>query len=410
MKKGTVLFVVMAFLAAFSSAAGQPLEKYPTNTSLGYKGVVMANFDPADAADEVVADFGAIGLWYYNDGNWTQLSGLDPEGIIAARTKDPLDDELVADFGAIGLWYWDGLDWTQLSGVNAEGLIAVDDDGGGTDEIQVDFGALGVWRFQFDDWAWLQYSGLNPVNGFKADLAPAGREECVWNFPTAGMWAISANGSGGADFRQLTGAYTAEGNFASARFIDAAGPEDIVADLGPLGLWLCQGTDGSWVQISAMDAKRVKEVDFQGDGVYELLAEDSAGGLFWGKWNGTGMAWTLITGPGVGGFEIGPGWCEVSDARPYDDGDEEVIIPLKVGGAYRFDYSENSTLELWINAYYFINYLVRGDYYGMGRNSTFAYIFGANSYEPGLWLYEGDSNPDHWGWAKISPYVPDGMY
>ncbi len=233
----------------------------------------------------------------------------------------------MADFGATGVWYWDGLAWLQLSGVNPEGMIALDDDGGGTDEIQVDFGTIGVWRFQFDDGAWIQYSGLNPVNGFRADLAPAGKEEGVWNFATAGMWSMNENASGGIEYRQLSGTYTAEGNFASAHFIDSTGPEDVVADFGSLGLWLCKGSDGSWVQISSMNAKRIMDVKFT-EPEHKLVVEDSAGGLYWGVWNGAGMSWSPITSPGIVGIVTGSNWCESFDLYAWDSGDEEVLIPL----------------------------------------------------------------------------------
>ena len=422
MKKRSLVIALIAFLGGVGSSyaqimpgdylgplGGGDVANYPTNSSLGYKGVVMANFDPADAADELVADFGAIGLWYFNDGAWTQLSGLNVEAVISACTKDPSDDELVADFGATGVWYWDGLAWLQLSGVNPEGMIALDDDGGGTDELQVDFGTIGVWRFQFDDGAWIQYSGLNPVNGFRADLAPAGKEEGVWNFATAGMWSMNENASGGIEYKQLSGAYTTEGNFASAHFIDSTGPEDIVADFGSLGLWLCKGSDGSWVQISSMNAKRIMDVKFT-EPENKLVVEDSAGGLYWAVWNGTGMSWSPIISPGIVGIVTGSNWCEAFDLYAWDSGDEEVLIPLATGGAYLFDYSLNYNLKEFMNSYYIVNFAVKGDYYGKGRDSTLATVFGSSSYEPGLWLHENESNPVHWGWIKISAHIPDGMY
>lgn len=412
MKKRILIPALAAALAVFSFGPtplrGQDEGSYPTNTSLGYKGVVMANFDSADASDEVIADFGSLGLWYYNNDIWTQLSGLNPEGIISALTKDLADEELVADFGATGLWYWGKSGWSQLSGVNADGLFAVDDDGDGKDEIQVDFGTRGVWRYDFDSMAWTQYSGLNPTYGVKTDLAPAGVQEGVWNFPTGGMWAMWTNAAGKAAYRQLSSTYTAEPAMVSAHFISSTGPEDLVADFGSLGLWLCQGSDGSWVKISSTNARRVKDVKFV-DPESRLLLEDSAGALYWGGWNGTGMTWTAIVNPGTGGFEIGPGWCESFDLYDWDSGDEEVLIPVKNVGAYLYDYSNNNDLKLFINSFYVVNLAVRGDYYGKGRDSTLAVVFGSTSYEPGLWLHEDESNPGHWGWAKISPYVPDGI-
>lgn len=60
-------------------------------------------------------------------------------------------DEIVADFGALGLWRWKhGVypgTWLQISGANAGGALAVDDDCDGGQELQVDFGSLGLWRY-----------------------------------------------------------------------------------------------------------------------------------------------------------------------------------------------------------------------------------------------------------------------
>jgi len=418
-KRFGIMVLAISLVATFAAAqmpgdylgplGGGDVANYPTNTSLGYKGVVMANFDPADAADEIAADFGSLGLWYFNDGVWVQLSGINPEGLISARTKDPGAEELVADFGPIGLWYWDGLGWLQLSGVNPEGLIAVDDDGGGTDEIQVDFGAVGLWRYQFDAETWTQYSGLNPTKGLRTDLAPAGIEEGTWIFETAGIWSLWTTPGGGVGFRQLSGTFSNEDGFASGHFIDSTGAEDLVADFGASGLWLCKGADASWVQISGLNVKRVREVKFS-EPEERLVIDDGAGQLFWGEWNGSGMTWNPIVGPAITSILTGPNWCEPFDLYAWDDGDEEVLIPLAAGGAYLFDYSLNRNLKEFINSYYLVNFAVKGDYYGTGRDSTLAVVFGASSFEPGLWLHENESNPAHWGWLKISAAIPDGMY
>ncbi len=376
----------------------------PTNTSLGYKGVVMANIDSADAADELYADFGASGLWYYNNGAWTQVSGLNPQGMISVTAISATDDELIVDFGATGLWYADqGIYWSQLSGANADGMFATDDDNDGKDEIQVDFGTLGVWHFDPDTWAWIQFSGLNPYKGLRMDYWTAGYEEGVWNFPTVGMWLMYTNTTGSTIwYEQLTGTVTAADDHASANFVNDTGAEDLVADFEDLGLWLYKSDRTGWVQVSTMWANRVKEVKFMGTSDYELLAEDlDTGILHWGNWNGTGMTWTQITATAQG-----PGWCETCDWDGIAAGEsEEVFIHINAGGMYRYDFDSDSLTSV-LNTLYSVHFAVRGDPYGVGYDSTVALAMTATGGgTPGLYLYDAAH-----GYEIISGLVPDGTY
>jgi hypothetical protein len=378
--------------------------KYPTNADLGYKGVVMANFDSSDANDELFADFGSLGLWFYNNGSWTQVSGVNPDKMIAVTGINIADDELVVDFGSLGLWYWDW-GWSQISGVNPTGMFGTDDDGDGADEIQVDFGSLGVWHFDPDTWSWKQLSNLNPYYGLRMDYWTPGYQEGVWNFPTYGMWNMFMQGTS-VHYQQLTGTVTSEDDFASADFgVTTTGAEDLVADFASLGLWLYKGDRSGWVQISTMNCNRIKEVKFVGGQDYELLAEENGTRyLYWGNWNGSSFTWIRI-GSYDSTAPIGPGFCETFDKDGTDSGDEEVVIPRSTGGADLFDYSAGSTLTLFINTPYFVNFMVKGDYYGVGRDSTMAFVFSASSPQPGLWLYETSH-----GITKISSSVPDGIY
>ena len=390
------------------SIPDKDVANYPTNSSLGYKGVVMANFNAADANDELYADFGSTGLWYYNNGNWTQVSGLNPEGMISATMVNTIDDELIVDFGATGLWLHDGgTTWIQLSGVNAQGMFAVDDDLDGVQEIQVDFGTIGIWRNDAGGpSSWEQYSGLNPYYGLKTNYGNIALDEGTWTFDSVGMWALYQ--SGGSNFyRQLTGTVTYEDDFASADFT-SLGSEDIVADFASLGLWLWKSNSSGWVQISPMSANRVKEVKFVGGSQdYELLAEDNAGGLYWGNWNGSTFVWTLITNTDIGPSSA---FCETFDYDGTDSGDEEVIIPWTAGGAVMFDYSAGSSQTAFINTGYFVKFVVKGDYYNRGHDSTLAVAFTSASGQPGLWLFEKDSGGSEGGWHLLSSVVPDGVY
>jgi len=50
---------------------GEDSIHYPTNSSLSYRGVVMANLNMADAADEIAVDFGSSG-----SGSMTTARGI----------------------------------------------------------------------------------------------------------------------------------------------------------------------------------------------------------------------------------------------------------------------------------------------------------------------------------------------
>ena len=329
--------------------------------------------------------------------------------MIAATLGSAVDDELIVDFGALGLWRWDynGYpgNWAQWSGVNPWAMFATDDDEDGIDEVHVDFDTMGVWRL--DEPAWTQLSVLIPYNGLRMDAWDYGYEEGAWSFPTYGVWNIYWVGV--PIYEQLTGTVNGNDDHASAQFTSTAGAEDLVMDFSTLGIWLYKEDGSGWVQVSTMNPNRVKEVKFYGgqDYEYELLVEDNLGGLYWGDWNGGGMNWTLITAD-----DIGPGsaWCETFDYDGTDGGEEEVIIPWTSGGASIFNYSAGSSLTPFLVNSYYVNFMVKGDYYGRGRDSTMAFVMGASSPMPGVWLYEKDSGGALTGWYQISTYVPDGLY
>jgi hypothetical protein len=376
---------------------------YPTNNSLGYKGIVMANLHADTADDEIAVDFGSLGLWIYDSGSWYQISGVNPEGMIAATLGSASDDELIVDFGSLGLWRWDynGYpgNWAQWSGVNPRAMFATDDDADGIDEVHVDFNTLGVWRLDEPDWTHL--SGLTPINGLRMDAWDYGYEEGVWSFPTFGVWNIYLWGSS-PFYEQLTGTVNGNDDHASAQFTSTAGAEDLVMDFGTLGIWLYKEDGSGWVQVSSMDPNRLKEVKFYGglDYEYELLVEDNAGGLYWGDWNGGGMNWTLITTD-----PIGPGWCETFDKDGTDGGEEEVAIPLISGGAKIYDYSAG-TLSNFVSPSYFVNFMVKGDLYEHGFDCTIVFVFGPGSVQSGVYVYDAKSGTQ----GFISYNVPDGIY
>ena len=133
-----------------------------------------------------VGDFGAVGLWLWNAGAWTQLSGVNADYVAAGTWAG--GQFLIGDFGATGLWQWKGA-WTQLSGVNADFVITADTDNDGEDEVAGDFGAVGLWLA--DGGAWTQLSGTDAEFMVPADINADSRAEVAVDFSTTGLWLWS---------------------------------------------------------------------------------------------------------------------------------------------------------------------------------------------------------------------------
>jgi sugar lactone lactonase YvrE len=79
---------------------------------------------------ELVIDFGpGIGLWHrYHIGaseSWERISGLTTENIIATDLDSDGVDELVADFGAAGMWLYQRHQWTSVHGLDPNLITTV---------------------------------------------------------------------------------------------------------------------------------------------------------------------------------------------------------------------------------------------------------------------------------------------
>lgn len=390
-----------------SELASGDLGQYPYNTSLAYRGVIMANLNSLTAGDEIAVDFGPTGLWVYDSGVWHQISGVNPDGMIDVSVGNASDDELLVDFGAAGVWRWDMIvgtgsypgNWAQASGVDADGMFRVDDDNDGFSEAHVDFGALGVWRWE-DTASWTQISGLNPYVGLRMDTGAPAWEEGLWAFPSVGLWRIWMSGTTPA-YEQLTGTTTTADDHASANFDDSSTLDETVIDFGGLdfgglGLYLLNGA--SWTQLSALAPNWVAPVKFGGGADYELLVDfnDAAAVGLW-MWDYPGT-WTKIMDEDPDPLAF----CEPFDFDGTDGGDEEVAVALSGGGIRLYDYSAGTWGWIASNTTYHADFMVKGDYYGAGRDSTLAVAFDTGA-PAGLWLYNGGTG----SWVNISTALPD---
>ncbi len=381
----------------------RPAEKKPSrgpSAGLGYKGVVMADINPENSfKDEIVVDFGDLGIWIYEQMVWHQISGENPDWVQAAALDGSPGAEVVVDFGTRGLWRWarSGYpgDWRQVSGNDALWAVTLDDDGDGRQELHVNFGPdSGLWRYDEaagGDGSWMQVSNLAPAWGYRANASPSGKEEGCYLFPTTGVWTIHWSGNE-AVYRQLTGDVDSRGVFASADFIGSGGG-DLALDFGDKGIWLCQGQDLNWYQISAKIPFKMKTLR-SGPGGARLIIDFKDGrGLF--VWSVAGYPGRLMrfhhTDPDAG-------FCEPfdPDGRGEKTGEQELAIDFGKSGLWKYDFSRRTwTLLNTKNP----EFMVAGDYWNEGSQAALAVDFGTD----GLWLYEGRFG----GWFKISANSPD---
>ncbi len=372
----------------------------PTETGLGmYRGVVIGQFATGNPFGEIICDFGTAGVWAYGSSDWAQLSGVNPDWIIAATFGDTSDQELIGDFGAAGLWLWDynGYpgDWTMLSGLNASWAFAVDDDNDGRDEIYVNFGATGLWQYDHDGPIWRQASGLNAYHGLRMDTFAFGYEEGCFLFPSAGVWRIYTSGTL-FYINQLSGTVTTEDDHASASFTNGLA-EDLVMDFAGLGLWLL--TDQSqtdWRQISADSFDRIKTVKLDAGNVGLAMRSNTRSGLFY--WNctaglpGTETRLNALSPDAFGFVEPFSGtWA---------DGDEELAVDYGANGLWLYEQTGGAWTQLSGQN---PEFMVADDYWGDGEDTCLVADMGA----AGLWIYDGYF---HY-WTQISGVSPDnGTY
>lgn len=271
--------------------------------------------------DVIFADLGAAGVWEWADSVWTQLSGINAETLAVADTNSDGDSELVGDFGAAGLWLWWGSGWTQLSGVNADYVAVNDFDGNGSEEVVGDFAAIGLWVWDHDTWT--ELSGVNADYVTFGDFTDDGvYESLVGDFGATGLWKWTVTSWPPPDpvagtWTQLSGVNA--DYFMTANPFPAPG-EEIVGDFGPTGLWVW--TAGSWAILSGLNAEFFVWIDIDGDWVDELAVDFGALGL----WFWDAGAWSQISG-------VDPDYLMIADT----DGD----------GFYEL-VADFGTLGLWV--------------------------------------------------------------
>jgi hypothetical protein len=241
----------------------------------------------ADEHVTLTVDFGADGLWHYDE-TWSQLTTWDPGAAgIAGWTNglaadfdaaglwgcegqltgwDAGDDiegwsgGLAADFDSNGLWNHDGLRWTRLTTWNAEGMAWWS---GG---LAVDFGADGLWIYDGSDWSRLTTwdAGDGGMSAWSGGLAV--------DFDTEGLWSYDET-----SWSRLTAWDVGAGGMSGW----AGG---LAVDFDAEGLWSHDGA--RWTRLTTWDARDALN-GWQGS----LAVDFDADGL----WRYDGLAWSWLS-------------------------------------------------------------------------------------------------------------------
>lgn len=385
----------------FSSLAVQ----YPTNSSLGYKGVVMANVNSGNVwNDEVVVDFGSIGVWVRDMGTWHQITAVNPDWIISGALGGTPDEEIIADFGSLGLWIWDYAGypgtWKQITGENPLWAMVAEDDYDDSEEIQANFGAsFGLWRYDDDGGGtWEQMSTFSPVCAMRGGNRFGGWESGIQMFPSYGVYELSHYSIllGSVPIVvQLTGTVTLEDDHTRTTY-------GWMFDFGGLGIWRgyykymgAMGNQWTWEQISGGSPNRLGGVN--GENCSMVIDFNSNIGLY--VWVYTGVAPGDITM--IHPLNPDLGFCETfdPDGNTETPAREEIAADFGSEGLWIFDPTTGvwSKLHDWDPVF-----MVRGDHWNDGYDTTLIVDFGAN----GLWSFDGRYKM----WARISTYSPDGEY
>jgi hypothetical protein len=319
-----------------------------------------------DGTDELAVDFGTNGAWMWDSGAWTQLTTMNPEGMITANVDGNTDDELFMEFGYAGLWLWDGGAMTLLSEEDVETMAVGDVDADGNDELVVDFGSIGLWLY--DAGSWTQLSGANVESLVVANLDGSGGAEIVGDFGSLGLWSRS-----GSTWTQLSGVNVESMTTGNT---DGTGGQELVGDFGPVGLWLLSG--GAWTQLSGVNADYVITADLDHSGDDEIIGDFANTGLWlWDSGN-----WNILTG-------VNPEFMVAADTD--GDGAKEIVVDFGPVGLWLYD-SGSWTQLSGVNP----ENMMAGDLDGDGAEEIVG-DFGSL----GLWLWNGGA------WSQISAINPD---
>ena len=393
--------------AAIAQESREGSGNYPGN-SANYRGVVVGKFiwTGVEPDRQIICDFGSLGVWIWDGGVWTQISGANPDRIIGAKRFLSGGESLIGDFGSMGIWEWDAeWGWFQMTGQNPSYMFVADDDGDGSADLQAALPGLGLWRMDGDSGEWTALSTLTPLGGIASDFWTAGYQEGVHSFGPMGVWLFFMGTSSVVQY-PISSA-PAWDDHAAANFGVGDGSASLIMDFGTLGIYLAEDESGypliSWHKLTDSEPLRVREVGFAEGGNWdsELLCDFKSGALpgLW-LWNYSGFpgTWTKLASS-----EPGLGFCEPYNADGMSlggDADDEVAVDFEGLGLWSYDFTDDSWVQL---SPFNPVFMVKLDLSGSGVANCLVVDFGPGL---GLWCRDGDAET----WFQLSAESPDESF
>jgi V8-like Glu-specific endopeptidase len=244
----------------------------------------------ANAKDELIGDFGGLGLglWaYYNYTYWSTLTGADAYAIANGDIDNDGISEVVASFSS-GTWTYDGTyGWNNISPRISENLACGDLDNNGQDEIIADFGSNGLQSYD-NNTSWRTLTPDDATYVTTGDKNNDGMYEVVASFGALGLWTY-ANATG---WMNLTPDYC---SVVACGDLDNNGQDDVFGAFPGIGLF-CYLNNSSWMYMTNDVPTSMATGDVKND-----LKEEFVGGFpLYGMWV----------------YEYGPGWAFLTNDTP----------------------------------------------------------------------------------------------
>jgi hypothetical protein len=291
---------VQLTLRIFGNVAGNPVDDTTTETYwvarfIGPVKIVSSDSEgtetrlltsttvvPPPVKDEIVIDFGGIGLWArMNDASWLKLNNSSPDLVVVGDIDGSDQGDIIADFGSTfgGIYIKHNMGaWVKLHNFSPELMAVGDLDGNGKDDVVIDFGGIGLWA-RMNDASWLKLNNSSPDLIAVGDVDGNGQDDVIADFTsTFGGIFVKRNLGGWSQLHGSSAEALATGD------LDNNGKDDIVIDFGGIGLW-ARMNDASWLKLHNSSPDLIAAGDIDGNGAADVLATFAAAPGLWAKKN-----------------------------------------------------------------------------------------------------------------------------